>query len=161
MFRFLIVIALAAGGALAPALARHKAASPADVTHAIEALVQKQSSLLMKRDAAGLAGLFTADAVYATATGEVFSGRDKIRGYYARTIPALGDAFSRESSADEVHVLGDHAWALGHGKTVVKTREGVAELKDHWLAIYEAVGGEWKVRSLNLGENVTLLPASF
>ena len=161
MPRFLVVAALAALVLSGPALARGKVARPAHLAQDIEALVKHQSEFLMKKDAAALARLFTADAVYATASGEVFSGRDKIRDYYAKTIPALGDSFSRESAVDEVHELGSHAWVLGHGKTVVKTQEGVAELKDHWIAVYETEGGEWKIRALSLGENVALLPAKY
>ena len=37
----------------------------------------------------------------------------------------------------------------------------MAELKDHWMAVYERIGGEWKVRALSLGENVALMPAKF
>jgi ketosteroid isomerase-like protein len=99
--------------------------------------------------------------VYATASGEIFSGRAKIRDYYSKTIPGLGDNFTRESTTDEVHVAGTTAWALGHGRTVIRTQEGVADLKDHWVAIYETVGGEWKVRALSLGENVALMPAKY
>ena len=143
---------------LVPADAQQDA--PADVTGKINALVDRQTNLLVKRDAAGLAGLFTVDAVYATASGEVFAGRDKIKDYYSQTIPALGE-FTRQSAADEIHAIGTGAWARGHGTTAVKTNEGVSELKDHWIAVYELVDGEWKVRALSLGENVKLLPGKF
>ena len=160
MPRLFIVAALAAAVFSAPALAREKIAKPS-LPQAIAELVKRQSELLMKKDAAGLAALFTGDAVYATASGEVFAGRDKIGDYYSKTIPALGDNFIRESSADEVHALGTSAWALGHGRTVIKTQEGTAELKDHWIAVYEAIGGEWKIRALSFGENITLMPAKY
>ena len=130
-------------------------------TSAIATLVKRQTDFLMKKDAAALAGLFTDDALYATASGEIFSGRAKIRDYYSKTIPGLGDNFTRESTTDEVHVAGTTAWALGHGRTVIRTQEGVADLKDHWVAIYQTVGGEWKVRALSLGENVALMPAKY
>jgi uncharacterized protein (TIGR02246 family) len=161
MHRLLIFAALVAAMLAAPAMARPKVPAPASVPDQIAALVRLQTGLLIKKDAAALAGLFTDDAVYATASGEVVSGRAKIRDYYAKTIPALGDSFTRESTVDEVHDLGGYAWALGHGKTVVKTQEGVTDLKDHWVAIYQKVGGEWRVRTLSLGENIALMPARF
>lgn len=161
MPRYFIVAALAAAMLSNPVWARQKATKQPPPPQQIEALVKRQSELLMKKDAAGLAALFTGDAVYATASGEVFTGRDKIADYYSKTIPALGDNFIRESSADEVHAVGTYTWALGHGRTVVKTQEGTAELKDHWIAIYEAIGGEWKIRALSLGENIALMPAKY
>jgi uncharacterized protein (TIGR02246 family) len=161
MPRFLIVTALIAAVLSAPASARQKQMAPVGPKPEIETLVKRQTDFLMKKDAAALADLFSDDAVYATASGEIFSGRAKIRDYYSKTIPGLGDNFTRESTTDEVHVAGTTAWALGHGRTVIRTQEGVADLKDHWVAIYETVGGEWKVRALSLGENVALMPAKY
>jgi uncharacterized protein (TIGR02246 family) len=161
MPRFLIVTALIAAVLSAPASARQKQMAPVGAKQEIETLVKRQTDFLMKKDAAALAGLFTDDALYATASGEIFSGRAKIRDYYSKTIPGLGDNFTRESTTDEVHVAGTTAWALGHGRTVIRTQEGVADLRDHWVAIYETVGGEWKVRALSLGENVALMPAKY
>jgi uncharacterized protein (TIGR02246 family) len=161
MPRFLIVTALIAAVLSAPASARQKQMAPVGPKPEIETLVKRQTDFLMKKDAAALADLFSDDAVYATASGEIFSGRAKIRDYYSKTIPGLGDNFTRESTTDEVHVAGTTAWALGHGRTVIRTQEGVADLRDHWVAIYETVGGEWKVRALSLGENVALMPAKY
>jgi uncharacterized protein (TIGR02246 family) len=171
MFRFLIVTIFAVAGLVMAALAvtapagpvatQQKTAAPAEVVQQIESLVQRQTDLLMKKDADALAGLFVDGAVYSTSAGDILAGREKIRNYYAKTIPALGDNFTRESKVDEVHELGAAVWVLGHGKTVVRTSEGVADLKDHWIAIYEKIGGEWKVRALSLGENVALMPAKF
>ncbi len=161
MFRFLIVTTFVVAAFAGPASAQKKATAPAELVQQIESLVQRQTDLLMKRDADALAALFVNDAVYATSSGDTLSGREKIRNYYAATIPALGDNFTRESTVDEVHELGAAVWVLGHGKTVVRTSEGVADLKDHWIAIYERIGGEWKVRALSLGENVALMPARF
>lgn len=161
MFRFLIVTTFVVAAFTGPASAQQKATAPAELVQQIESLVRRQTDLLMKRDADALTALFADGAVYATSSGETLSGREKIRSYYATTIPALGDNFTRESKVDEVHELGAGAWALGRGKTVVRTSEGVAELKDHWMAVYERIGGEWKVRALSLGENVALMPAKF
>jgi uncharacterized protein (TIGR02246 family) len=161
MLRLVMVAALAAAFASAPAAAGPKSPTAPRLTQEIESLVKRQTDLLMKKNAAALAELFTDNAVYATASGDVYSGRNKIRDYYAKTIPQLGETFTRESTIDEIHEFGTGAWALGHGKTVVKTQEGVADLKDHWFAVYEKIGGEWKVRALSLGENVALMPARF
>ena len=95
MPRFLIVIALVTAVLSAAAAAREKVMAPASLVQEIELLVKRQTDLLMKKDAAALAGLFADDAVYATASGEIFSGREKIRDYYSKTIPALGDTLSR------------------------------------------------------------------
>ena len=161
MFRFLTVTAFVVVALAGPASAQHKTTAPAELLPQIESLVQRQTDLLMKKDADALAALFVDGAVYATSSGDILFGREKIRNYYAKTIPALGDNFTRESKVDEVHELGAAVWALGHGKTVVRTSEGVADLKDHWIAVYERIGGEWKIRALSLGENVALMPAKF
>jgi len=154
---FFIVSAVAAAIFCGQALAQDRPA-PAQVTRDIEDLAQKQAQFLRQKDAAALAGLFTADAVYATASGEVFKGRSEIERYYGRVIPGLGASFNRSNTVDEVHTLGDFAWALGHGTTTVRTEIGVADLNDHWLALYALVDGKWLVKALNLGENVSLLP---
>ena len=161
MFRFLIVTSFVVAALAGPASAQQKATAPTDLVREIESLVRLQTESLMKRDADALAALFVHGAVYATSSGDLLFGREKIRDYYAKTIPALGDTFTRESKVDEVHELGAGVWALGHGKTVISTAQGVAELKDHWIAVYERIDGEWKFRALSLGENVALMPAKF
>ena len=161
MSRLLVVTAFVMAALLGPASAQQKTTAPTRLVQEIESLVQRQTEILMKRDASALSALFTDDAVYATSSGDTFSGREKIRDYYSKTIPALGENFTRESKVDEIHELGTGVWALGHGKTVIKTSDGVADLKDHWVAVYERVGGAWKVRALSLGENVVLMPAKF
>jgi uncharacterized protein (TIGR02246 family) len=143
-----------------PARAQQSAVPPQNATEKIAALTKQQTDFLMKKDATALAALFTANAVYVTVSGDIYSGHAEIQGYYSQTISALGD-FTRESVPDEVQILGAAAWARGHGLTVVKTADSVAELKDHWVAIYEMADGEWKIRVMSIGENVKLLPAKF
>ncbi len=117
MFRFLIVTSFVVAALAGPASAQQKATAPTDLVREIESLVRLKTESLMKRDADALAALFVDGAVYATSSGDMLFGREKIRDYYAKTIPALGDTFTRESKIDEVHELGAGVWALGHGKT--------------------------------------------
>jgi len=154
MHRFVFAIAL-----LLPLLSLPARGEPNSPTEDIAALVRSQTDLLTKKDAAALAALFTADAVYATASGELVSGRESIANYYSKVIVGLGEMFSRTSEPDEIHIAGSIAWALGHGRTVVKTNQDTAVLRDHWMAVYELVDGRWKIRALSLAENVAMLPA--
>ena len=150
MPRFLIVIALVTAVLSAAAAARegHGAGKPG--FQEIKSAGQTPDGPADEEGRRGAGGAFRRRCgVRRNVMGEIFSGREKIRDYYSKTIPALGDNFTRESTADEVHALGNYAWALGHGRTVIRTQEGVADLKDHWVAVYEMVGHEWKVRALS------------
>lgn len=127
----------------------------------IEALIDRQTALLMQRDSIGLAALFTSDAIYIGATGAVSSGTDGIRNYYAQTFAAIeyaqsaaliGD-FSRDNKVYQVQALGDGAWALGRGSLLVNGPSGVVARTDHWAAVFAKVGGEWKIRMMSVGED--------
>src|SRR5262245_28300737 len=104
-----------------PAGAPQNAGPPANVAQEIEALVTRQTALLMQGDAAALAALFTQDALFVSAAGESFSGPQSIGSFYAQTFATLESArqasmvgdYSRESKVLQVQAIGDQAWAFG------------------------------------------------
>jgi hypothetical protein len=65
MSRFLVVTAFVMAALLGPASAQQKTTAPTRLVQEIESLVQRQTEILMKRDASALSALFTDDAVYA------------------------------------------------------------------------------------------------
>jgi uncharacterized protein (TIGR02246 family) len=150
---------------MAPALPQDAATSPT-LARDIEALVNRHLNLLIKRDAAGLAGLFTDDAVFVGATGAMVAGRGGIRAFYAQAFATLDYGrssgmignISREVRVVRVHALGDGAWAYGRGRLLVDSPHGLVVRTDHWMAVYAQVGGEWKIRMMSVGEDAELPP---
>jgi uncharacterized protein (TIGR02246 family) len=142
--------------------AAQQGAPSAPVAREIEALVDQQTALLMRSDADGLAALFTQDAVYASASGEMYSGPASIRDFYARTFATLDYArqsavigdYNRESRVLQIQSIGDEAWALGRGRLLVNGPYGLVTRTDHWVAVYSKQGGQWKIRLLSVGEDV-------
>jgi ketosteroid isomerase-like protein len=158
---FGVVVLLLVASLVSGTLAQQGGGSPPVLARDIEALVTTHTSLLMRKDAAALAALFTEDAVYVGATGATHSGRSRIRDFYAQTFAMLDHARSvalvgditRETRVDQVHSLGDGAWAFGRGRLLAAGPYGVVVRTDHWMAVYARVGGEWKIRMMSVGED--------
>lgn len=162
-----MLIALVCGWALdgPSAVAQQTSVQTAPVRE-IESLIDRQTGLLLRRDAAGLAALFTQDAIYVGATGAIFTGTESIRDYYAQTFATLEQAqsaaligdFTRDNKVYQVQALGDGAWALGRGSLLVNGPFGVVARSDHWTGVFTKVGNEWKIRMMSVGEDVELSP---
>jgi uncharacterized protein (TIGR02246 family) len=140
-----------------PDLARCEEAGDPRSKGEIDNVVRRNTQLFTAGNASALADEFTADAVYAATSGESYRGRDAIRGYYADILRKLG-TYSRDNDTDEIHVLGDFAWAIGRGKLKVSTPDGTMELSDHWAAVFARVQGAWKIRMMSVGEDADILP---
>jgi ketosteroid isomerase-like protein len=142
--------------------AQQPALPPSNLAVDIQTLVDQQTSLLLRKDAAALASLFTQDAVYVGASGEMHAGQASIRDYYTKTFATLDYAraaglvgeFTREARVYQVHALGEGAWAFGRGNLLVNAPIGVVGRTDHWMAVFAKVGGEWKIRMMSVGEDV-------
>jgi uncharacterized protein (TIGR02246 family) len=125
----------------------------------IATLVARQTGLIARRDAAGLAALFTPDGIYLAANGSAYVGRPRILDYYAQLFAILnasraiiGDV-ARQNRLELVVPWGDGAWAIGRGVNVAGGVDQPIAMSDHWLAIYARIDGEWKIRVLSVGED--------
>jgi uncharacterized protein (TIGR02246 family) len=129
------------------------------VPQEIAALVARQNALIIRRDAAGLARLFSSDATYVTANGTAYRGRGQIQGYYVRLFEILDQTkevigeMARQITIDQAELFGDGAWAIGRGLNLAAGSEHAVVLTDHWVAIFVRAEGEWKIRLLSVGDD--------
>jgi uncharacterized protein (TIGR02246 family) len=134
------------------------------LTQEIAELVNRQTSLIMRRDAAGLAAMFTPDATYVAANGAVLVGRARIREYYTQIFAIVGQSRAiigdvvRQTRVDQVVALGDGAWAIGRGINFAGGYDIPLAMTDHWMAIYSRADGDWKIRALTVGEDAPRPP---
>jgi uncharacterized protein (TIGR02246 family) len=105
---------------------------------------------LTEDNAAGLAALFTEDAVCITTQG-VLTGREAI----AEGLDQLFTGsclLSQIFQIDQLHSLGNDAWSVGQWWTTLQNLQGTAFLSGYWSAILIQDGGTWKMRMLTLSE---------
>jgi uncharacterized protein (TIGR02246 family) len=103
-----------------------------------------------KHDAAGLASLFTTDAVFVLGAGKVLKGQDEIKQFYLKYFDGPGKTASDFTpSVDEVRLLGDGAWAIGHTSVMSEGQE----VKTHWAATYRMDDGKLRADMLSVGAN--------
>jgi uncharacterized protein (TIGR02246 family) len=101
-------------------------------------------------NAAGLAALFTEEAVCVTPHG-VLIGREAIA-------EGLDHVFkdscvtSQTFQIDQLHSLGNDAWSVGQWWTTLQSLQGTTFLSGYWSAIFVQDGGTWKMRMLTLSE---------
>jgi uncharacterized protein (TIGR02246 family) len=93
-----------------------------------------------QRDFAGVADLYTEDAIFYGIDGSVEEGRDAIRASLPLPLPpGEGDI---EVTTDEAEVFGD--WGYGTGSNVFTAPDGSTMLQGHFVTI-NRLDGEWKV----------------
>jgi uncharacterized protein (TIGR02246 family) len=97
-----------------------------------------------KHDAAGLANLFTTDAVFVLGSGKVLKSQEEIKEFYVKYFDGPGKTVSDfTTSVDEIRPLGDSAWAIGH--------TSVNKVDTHWGATYRQDEGKLRVDMLIVG----------
>ena len=105
---------------------------------------------LREDNGAGVAALFTEEAVCVTPQG-VLLGREAIA-------DGLDQVFkdscltSQIFQIDQLHSLGSNAWSVGQWWTTLQSLQGTAFLSGYWSAILVQDGGAWKMRMLTLSE---------
>lgn len=97
----------------------------------------------LARDAAGLAALYTKDAVVFTPDGPVY-GRAAIEKMYARELQHIKE---NPSKVEQVTAIGDTVRLRGGSWSGARKGEkGPVYLKGYWTATDVRVGNTWKIR---------------
>jgi uncharacterized protein (TIGR02246 family) len=109
---------------------------------AVERVAQRWAELYNEGDIAGLAGLYTEDAVIYANTGEVVRGKEAIREAFSGAYDAAPGGTTREAG-EETEVLGDTAYTIGSYRV---TGEGGETLsRGNFLTILKKQGEAWKI----------------
>ena len=113
-----------------------------EVMEAANALSARQSELLSKKDAAGIASLFTSDGlVVMLAPQFAFKpGRDVIQKHYQGIIDAGTTAITLELKNMELRG-NDGVWAAGNYSVTVKDKT----IQGNWFRILKRENGTWKI----------------
>ena len=115
----------------------------------IEQLVTTYRANWNKQDAAGIAGLYTKDAVLVSQAPKVVkNGQQEIAQQYETIFKTLPH---NDAATVEVSPLGNDAFfAVGECHLSGQNQSGPLKVKvdGHWTAVYVRDGGAWKIRLL-------------
>jgi uncharacterized protein (TIGR02246 family) len=113
-----------------------------EVMNAANALSARENELLGKKDAAGIASLFTSDGLLVMLAPQfAFNpGRDAIQKHYQSTID--GGATSITMELKNMELRGnDGVWAAGSYSVTVKDKT----IQGNWFRIFKRESGTWKI----------------
>ena len=113
-----------------------------EVMNAINALGARESELLGKKDAAGIASLFTSDGLLVTLAPQFAfkPGRDAIQKHYQGIIDAGASKIILELKNLELRG-NDGVWAAGIYSIALKD----STVQGHWFRIHKRENGAWKI----------------
>ena len=113
-----------------------------EVMDAANAVSARQSELLSKKDAAGIASLFTQDGllVMLAPQYEFKPGRDAILKHYQGIIDAGATSITLELKNLELRAK-DSVWAAGNYSVTVKDKT----IQGNWFRILKGDNGTWKI----------------
>jgi uncharacterized protein (TIGR02246 family) len=113
-----------------------------EVMDAANALSARQSELLSKKDAAGIASLFTSDGLLVMLAPQFAfkPGRDVIQKHYQGIIDAGTTAITLELKNMELRG-NDGVWAAGNYSVTVKDKT----IPGNWFRILKRENGTWKI----------------
>jgi uncharacterized protein (TIGR02246 family) len=113
-----------------------------EVMKAANALGTRESELLKKKDAAGIASLFASDGLLvALAPQYAFkAGRDAIQKHYQGIIDAGATGITLEIKNIELRG-NDGVWAAGNYSVTVKDKT----IQGNWFRILKGDNGTWKI----------------
>jgi uncharacterized protein (TIGR02246 family) len=113
-----------------------------DVMNAANALSARENELLSKKDAAGIASLFTSDGllVMLAPQYEFKPGRDAILKHYQGVIDAGATSITLELKNLELRGK-DSVWAAGNYLITVKDKT----IQGNWFRILKGENGTWKI----------------
>ena len=134
------VAVLAAGCCTLPTFAQGQDLQ--EVMNATNALGAKENELLGKKDAAGIASLFTSDALLVMLAPQFAfkPGRDAIQKHYQVIIDGGVTGITLELKNLELRG-NDGIWAAGNYSTTVKDKT----VQGNWFRIFKREGGAWKI----------------
>jgi uncharacterized protein (TIGR02246 family) len=144
MRRFWIISAIAIVGLTASASAQ---AVDQNTQQQIEQLVTTYRANWNKQDAAGIAGLYTKDAVLVSQAPKVVkNGSQEIVQQYEAIFKTLPH---NDAATVEVSPLGtDALFSVGEYQLSGQNQNGPLKVNGHWTAVYVREGGTWKIRLL-------------
>jgi len=113
-----------------------------EVMNATNALSARENELLSKKDAAGIASLFTSDGllVMLAPQYEFKPGRDAIQKHYQGIIDAGATSITLELKNLELRG-NDSVWAAGNYSVTVKDKA----IQGNWFRILKRENGNWKI----------------
>jgi uncharacterized protein (TIGR02246 family) len=113
-----------------------------EVMNAANALSARESELLSKKDAAGIASLFTSDGLLVTLAPQFAfkPGRDAIQKHYQGIIDAGATSVTLELKNLELRG-NDGVWAAGTYSVTVKGNN----IQGNWFRILKRENGNWKI----------------
>jgi uncharacterized protein (TIGR02246 family) len=113
-----------------------------EVMNAANALGARENELLGKKDAAGIASLFTQDGLIVMLAPQFAfkPGRDAIQKHYQGIIDAGASNITLELKNLEVRG-NDGLWAAGNYAVTVKDKT----IQGHWFRILKLESGTWKI----------------
>ena len=113
-----------------------------DVMNAANALSARENELLSKKDAAGIASLFTSDGLLVMLAPQFAfkPGRDAILKHYQGIIDAGATSITLELKNLELRG-NDSIWAAGNYSVTVKDKT----IQGNWFRILKRENGNWKI----------------
>jgi uncharacterized protein (TIGR02246 family) len=113
-----------------------------EVMNATNALGARESELLGKKDAAGIASLFTSDGLLVMLAPQFAfkPGRDAIQKHYQGIIDAGASKITLELKNLELRG-NDGVWAAGNYSITLKDKT----VEGHWFRILKPESGAWKI----------------
>jgi len=113
-----------------------------EVMNAANALSARESELLSKKDAAGIASLFTSDGLLVMLAPQFAfkPGRDVIQKHYQGIIDAGATGITLELKNVELRG-NDGVWAAGNYSVTVKDKP----IQGNWFRILKRENGNWKI----------------
>src|SRR6476659_5297978 len=113
-----------------------------EVMNATNALGARENELLGKKDAAGIASLFTSDGLLVTLAPQFAfkPGRDAIQKHYQGIIEAGATGITLELKNMELRG-NDGVWAAGNYSITVKDKT----IQGNWFRILKPENGTWKI----------------
>ena len=140
MKRAIFAVVLLTLGCSLPVLAQQQDLQ--EVMDAANALGARESELLSKKDAAGLASLFTSDGLLVMLSPQFAfkPGRDVIQKHYQGIIDAGATSITLELKNLELRAK-DSVWAAGNYSITVKDKT----IQGNWFRILKSDNGTWKI----------------
>ena len=113
-----------------------------EVMNAVTALSARENELLTKKDAAGIASLFTSDGLLVMLAPQFAfkPGRDAIQKHYQGIIDAGATSITLELKNMELSG-NDGVWAAGNYSVTVKDKP----IHGNWFRILKRENGTWKI----------------
>jgi uncharacterized protein (TIGR02246 family) len=113
-----------------------------EVMNAVNALGARENELLSKKDAAGIASLFTSDGLLVMLAPQFAfkPGRDVIQKHYQGIIDAGASNITLELKNLELRG-NDGVWAAGNYSITIKDKT----VQGHWFRILKRESGVWKI----------------